>query len=424
MRREPLMNASPTSELLRAAGGRGPIRITVESKDSAFAKSFEFDQPFVLVGSCSGADLRLDHSVVSRRQVYVQLIGGRLFGVHLSSRTPTLWGTVAQSSGWLDANTPVSFGPFTLKATDMIAPVGPRPSIPVNPLAAASHPGPPATLELLNSSSGKRVVLDRTLTLVGNAPICKVRMNSSRVSSVHCGLVRTGGGLLVVDLASREGVKVNGTLMRAALLGPGDVIDIGGRQLQMTYDTGDLPRLRTKAEDEEELSFNPTELVVPGARPASQPSSNGTADPSAFLHALGPVMDRFSAHQAQTYEQCQEMMTTMLRVFGAMFTEHREFVKDELARLDQLTRDLAKRRKESPSASAPTPSSELEPTHGPAPVGSVPDLSVPLPPLESCPPGEDAHVWLQRRFEEMGEKPASIWQKMAGILRTKGHDQP
>src|SRR5207248_2751225 len=110
--------------------------------------------------------------------------------------------------------------------------------------------------------------------LVGNSALCKVRMNSSRVSAIHCSLVRTGGGLLMVDLNSREGVMVNGSAVRAALLAPGDAVDIGGRRLQMRYD-----RPAPARHTEDAVQFDPTELVGPGpvrAAPAAEP------DPAAF----------------------------------------------------------------------------------------------------------------------------------------------
>ena len=222
---------------------------------------------------------------------------------------------------------------------------------------------------------------------------------------------------MVVDLGSREGVLVNGTATPAAILAPGDVFEIAGRRLQVSYElTAPPPGDATNADTDDALSFNPTELAGPHDRPSPLAAPKSSVDSAEFMHALGPVMDRFAAYQAQTFDQFQDVMATMLRVFGAMFTEHREFVKEELIRLDNLTRVLASDR---PESAVPN-GRETQSFRSTTP--PVPDLSVPLPPLNSGPADEQIHLWLQQRIGELGEKRASLWQKMAGMLRTKVPD--
>jgi pSer/pThr/pTyr-binding forkhead associated (FHA) protein len=407
------MGSASTHELLRAAGGRQPIRIILESPDIKVGKQFEWCQPFVLVGRHARSDLRLDNPAVSNRQLYVQLIDGKLFGVHLSNRVPTFWGHRALHCGWIEDGIDLKITWHSLRFLD----AGNAPaanSVAINPLAAGTHRGPPVRLKLQNSSGGRTLVLDRTITLVGNAPICKLRINSSRVSSVHCSLVRTGGGLLVVDLASREGLRVNGAPIRAAILSAGDVLDIGGFRLEVSFEHPPPPPIEpTTTEEDVRVPFDPTELAT------RSDLTSPPIPPGAFLHsdefieAFGPVMDQFSAHQDQTFHQFQEMMATMVRAFGAMFTEHREFVKEELSRLDQLIRVLANERTESTPSVAPTP--PLVRRDAPA----APDLSVPLPPLSPGQGGEQIHLWLQQRIGELGEKRASFWRQLARLLRTK-----
>src|SRR5579864_2084017 len=228
------MNSAPSPELLRAAGGRRPIRVILDSTLSGTRKQFEFSQPFVLIGRSEQADLRLEHPDVSGRQLYIQLVHGRLFGVHLSNRVPTLWGNEARASGWLDGRKAINIGPYSLRFP-AASHLRRRNSTPTYPLAVGSYRGPAIKLQLENRSSAPEVTLDRMITLVGNAPVCKLRLNRSRVSKVHCSLVRTRGGLLVVDLGSREGVRVNGVATRAAILSRGDVLDIGGRCLRVSF---------------------------------------------------------------------------------------------------------------------------------------------------------------------------------------------
>ena len=69
--------------------------------------------------------------------------------------------------------------------------------------------------------------LDRPVTLAGSGPRCRLNLRSSTVSKVHAVLVRDGGVVYVRDLASREGVKVDGDLVRECLLSGGERVEFG-----------------------------------------------------------------------------------------------------------------------------------------------------------------------------------------------------
>ena len=66
-------------------------------------------------------------------------------------------------------------------------------------------------LEFQSRAAGYSVWrMSQLLALMGKASRCKVRLFDPLVSRLHCTLVRTRGGLWVVDLLSRGGITING----------------------------------------------------------------------------------------------------------------------------------------------------------------------------------------------------------------------
>jgi pSer/pThr/pTyr-binding forkhead associated (FHA) protein len=357
--------------------------------------------------------LQLQSKDISGRQLLLLIIAGRLYAVHISDRVPTLWGSVAQPSGWVDADTILTIGPFTLRFPNLKNSVDPN-SLPANsPMAAGSWPGQPVTLELRRGqSSAVQANINRIVTLVGNLPSCKLRLNSSRVSSIHCALLRNDDGLWVVDLVSREGVIVNGNSVRAKLLADGDNLNIGGRELTVRYPKDDEIHLTNEATTNapDGVSFGATELAVIGNRGVSTTADGADAT---VADAIRPLIDGLSAAQPQNVEQFRVVIAAMMQAFGMMYGEHRKFVQEEMTRLDELTRAIAERHAvagREASANANNPQQQPKP--------KAPDLSIPLPPLSASPPADQVHAWLQQRIEEMGEKRSSFWDRIAALLRT------
>jgi pSer/pThr/pTyr-binding forkhead associated (FHA) protein len=70
------------------------------------------------------------------------------------------------------------------------------------------------------------IVLDRVLLLVGRHPRCDARLSSFRVSRVHCCLSPHRDELFVRDLASTNGIWLNGQRAEAGRLRAGDELTI------------------------------------------------------------------------------------------------------------------------------------------------------------------------------------------------------
>ena len=74
---------------------------------------------------------------------------------------------------------------------------------------------------------GKRMPLSGNRVLIGRSRECDFMIDDPNVSRHHAELRREGEGWVVADLGSTNGVKVNGSRVGEALLGPGDEITLG-----------------------------------------------------------------------------------------------------------------------------------------------------------------------------------------------------
>jgi pSer/pThr/pTyr-binding forkhead associated (FHA) protein len=71
------------------------------------------------------------------------------------------------------------------------------------------------------------VALQRPVVLVGRHPECDARIELPQISRRHCCIALAYDRLLVRDLGSRHGVRVNGRKVSEAQLRPGDELAIG-----------------------------------------------------------------------------------------------------------------------------------------------------------------------------------------------------
>src|SRR5437763_4015444 len=87
-------------------------------------------------------------------------------------------------------------------------------------------PGVAMRAQLIPLDRGRPIEIGRDLTLVGRKEECHLRLDHKSVSKMHCVIVKTDGLLLVRDLGSTNGTRVNGTRVRRAALLPNDQLAI------------------------------------------------------------------------------------------------------------------------------------------------------------------------------------------------------
>jgi len=73
---------------------------------------------------------------------------------------------------------------------------------------------------------GPNITLDRAMVVVGRHPNCDAQLNSLRVSRHHCCMARDNDQVVVRDLGSTNGIRINGMRVETGRLNPGDELSI------------------------------------------------------------------------------------------------------------------------------------------------------------------------------------------------------
>ena len=375
---------------LAACGIEDSLQLVVESQSTNESKLRPLYQPFAIVGRDLRADVALDHSQVSRRHAYLQVVEGRAFWIDLASRTGTRSEKESQKFGWLEGSQTLRVGPYVIRRFTGERRVGAEAArvepLVDSPLVAQANNHVPLSevaLEFLNgpSQSMSRPV-HRMLSLIGSAGGCKFRLTDPSVSRFHCSLLQTRAGLWIVDLLGQRGITVNDVPVRCSRLGNGDVVRIGRYQIRIRcrlrsqgsenrlFDLGRPGPVRKSARRDGDppgvkspdwlvaaTSFKP---MLGGAKdvPYSLPTQIDPslakvevmassvavpvdmADSGATNSLLVPLVNQFGLMQQQMFDQFQQAMAMMVQMFGTMHRDQMEVIRTELDRLHELTEEF------------------------------------------------------------------------------------
>lgn len=94
-------------------------------------------------------------------------------------------------------------------------------------------------VHLLSLSDGPSILVDKPILLFGRHEECDVQLHSKKVSRRHCCVAQVNDHLVVRDLGSTNGVKVNGQRVAEGTLRPGDELQIGNFRYQVCGDALD-----------------------------------------------------------------------------------------------------------------------------------------------------------------------------------------
>jgi FHA domain len=95
--------------------------------------------------------------------------------------------------------------------------------------------------ELLALTDGPSIVLDKPILLLGRHPECDIQIDSRKVSRRHCCIAQVADYLVVRDLDSTNGIRINGARVMEGKLKHGDELTIGNHRYQVSWD-GAAPR--------------------------------------------------------------------------------------------------------------------------------------------------------------------------------------
>jgi hypothetical protein len=94
---------------------------------------------------------------------------------------------------------------------------------------------------VLDDGRTQRDLVIRERMSVGRDPACDVSDADPRLSRRHAEFLATVHGLVVRDLESRNGIRVNGRSVREATLSPGDLVEIAHLTVRFLDDQSDDP---------------------------------------------------------------------------------------------------------------------------------------------------------------------------------------
>jgi hypothetical protein len=99
---------------------------------------------------------------------------------------------------------------------------------------------------LLSLEDGTSILLDKPILLLGRHPECDIQIESRKISRRHCCISQVDDHLVVRDLCSTNGIRVNGERVQEAKLNPGDELTLGNVRYRLEWDSCPeipLPRL-------------------------------------------------------------------------------------------------------------------------------------------------------------------------------------
>lgn len=89
--------------------------------------------------------------------------------------------------------------------------------------------------QLIAITEGPDLLLDKPIVLIGRHQECDIQIPSRKVSRRHCCLAQVNGHVVVRDLCSTNGIRVNGSRIQEGDLKPGDELTIGSHKYYLAW---------------------------------------------------------------------------------------------------------------------------------------------------------------------------------------------
>ena len=116
--------------------------------------------------------------------------------------------------------------------------------------------------QLLPLDGSPAVEIGKDLLVVGRREDCDLRLEHKSVSKIHCVIIKTDGLLMLRDLGSTNGTRVNGTRVRRAALLPNDQLNIAGYKFRIYLGPdGPAPKVHSVHISENTQHLNAKELA-------------------------------------------------------------------------------------------------------------------------------------------------------------------
>jgi predicted component of type VI protein secretion system len=138
--------------------------------------------------------------------------------------------------------------------------------------------------QLLSLTDGPSILLDKPILLIGRHPECDIQIDSRKVSRRHCCIAQVGDYLVVRDLGSTNGIRINGVRVLEGKLKERDELAIAGNRYNVSWEVSPAPvhpvaapriqqqhRALPSAMPEEDELLEACDEPIPLAEPAEPP---------------------------------------------------------------------------------------------------------------------------------------------------------
>src|SRR5262249_36953362 len=130
--------------------------------------------------------------------------------------------------------------------------------------------------QLVALTEGPSILIDKAILLLGRHPECDIQIDSRKISRRHCCIAQVGDAIIVRDLGSTNGIRINGVRVVEGRLNIGDELTIGNSRYRLSLDAvalgprpsppKDPPRVAdSRSDDDLESCDEPVPLSDPGA---------------------------------------------------------------------------------------------------------------------------------------------------------------
>ena len=332
---------------LEACGASGPLRFEWADPTTAEVRSRDIEQPALVVGRDTAADLVLDDPSVEPFQAFLQVVDGRVFAFDLGSTGGLRWGEIPRAAGWVNRGQPLRIGRHTIRLVggdrdggDSIVEPAPTSSRYVSRL---SLPG--VAVEFRLASGGKqsgrqREVFEHVLVLGGRSKRCGIRFESDHAAKFNCTLLRTPKGLWITNVLPTDGAKVNGAFCRFTRLEDEDVVQLGHLSMRVMYNATANATLVSASSGQGMVSLGP----------ANQPRAIGIggtvapSDESSPELLLRPLLEQAGSDLGMASSPFGQALMLLVRLLGDVHRDHLTLVRDELAQIRRLSLEMDKLR--------------------------------------------------------------------------------
>jgi pSer/pThr/pTyr-binding forkhead associated (FHA) protein len=114
----------------------------------------------------------------------------------------------------------------------------------------------PVSVQLVALTEGPNIPLDKPIVLIGRHQECDIQIPSRKISRRHCCIAQVNNHLVVRDLGSTNGIRINGIKIVEGNLQAEDELMIGNMRYQLKF--GAEPEATQQANEQNGIKAKPS----------------------------------------------------------------------------------------------------------------------------------------------------------------------